>query len=455
MLAMVRIQGAPIPPRRTDDRITARKTWLSAVPILVFFVVVTGLSVRAALLMNVPGEPNFHQWVMQDFRDGTYYPVVSFLNGGNPYDAARHLQSYPVRQTFSPYSPLYLLVHAPFGLVPQNLSQWLFFALTIGLTLVLGYVVLRMCASRPTMSAVLGIAALALASRPGHWNLLLGQPTLEFVIAVYVAMYVGKRSPWAAGVALAVATMKPTFGVPLAVLMLAQGSYRAVAAGLGIAAALTLVPTAILMASAGGVVPLVASAWDSYVNFGQTLADSPLLCPTRVDAAAIVGRVSGEPLGPTVEIVIFLLLVGLAAAALRRVNLTTTDLAGRLFGVSVACVAILVATYHQSYCALLLLLPLTALVLNRWAPAEFAAPPAVRYVLISLLSIPAVNYFASFSGPVELGPGSGLWRLVTAMNGVALLGALAIYVAIAYRPRASTAADAAADSTEGFVSRSV
>jgi hypothetical protein len=384
--------------------------------------------------MNVPGEPNFHQWVMQDFRDGTYYPVVSFLNGGNPYEAAQHLESYPVRQTFSPYSPLYLLVHVPFGLLPQGLSQWLYFALTVFLTVGLGYLVLRMCARKPTLSAVLGVAALTLASRPGHWNLLLGQTTLELVFGVYIALFVGASAPWIAGLALAMATMKPTFGVPLAILMFANKSYRGLVIGLGLAAIVTLVPTAILVDSAGGVIPFVESAWTSYADFGHTVADSPLLCPTRIDAATVLSRVLGKSLSPAAEIGIFVLLIGLAAVAIHRVNSMTTDGRGGLYGVSVASVAILVATYHQSYCAILLVLPLTTLVLDCWAPAEIAAHRSTRFVLILLLSIPAVNYFASFSASDTLGTGSVAWSVLTGVNSVALLIAFAVYMGLALRP---------------------
>jgi hypothetical protein len=402
--------------------------------------------------MNVPGEPSFHQWVMQDFRDGTYYPVVSFLNGGNPYDATAHLESYPVRQTFSPYSPLYLLVHAPVGLFPHGLSQWLFFALNIGLTIGLGFLVLRWCARQPTLAAVLGLAALTLASRPGHWNLLLGQPTLEFVLAVYVALFVGASAPWIAGLALAVATMKPTFGFPLLVLMLAQRSYRGVAVGLGIAAIATLVPMAILIGSAGGVVPFFESAWNSYGDFGQTVADSPLLCPTRIDTAAIVSRVLGRSVSPAVENSIFVILIGLAAATVVRVRTTSSGRGSDLYCVAIASIAVLVTTYHQGYCALLLVLPLTALILNCWAPAELAAPLWIRYVLIVLLSIPAVNYLASFSATERMGVGSLAWNLFTAVNGVALLGAFAIYAGLAFRAVVRDPTDSAAGATEVFSS---
>ena len=69
---------------------------------------------------------------------------------------------------FSPYTPLFLLVHAPFGLLSHYPSQLSYFVLTIALTLVLAWLSLWMCGRSPTLASVTGIAAMVLVSRPGH-----------------------------------------------------------------------------------------------------------------------------------------------------------------------------------------------------------------------------------------------------------------------------------------------
>jgi hypothetical protein len=58
------------------------------------------------------------------------------------------------------------------------------------------------------------------SSRPGQWNLLLGQPALELTLPTYAALYNARRAPGLSGLALAISMYKPTFGIPLAVLTL-------------------------------------------------------------------------------------------------------------------------------------------------------------------------------------------------------------------------------------------
>ena len=143
-----------------------------------FLVVVFASSVRVVLHMNEPGDLNPQRWALVDFRDAVYYPAVSFLGGGNPYDSDPYLTAFPAGTPFPPYSPSTLLVHLPFGLIPHTASQLLYFGLTIALTLVLAHLTLWMCKRRPTLTSVFGLAALILTTRLGHWDLLLGQTAL-------------------------------------------------------------------------------------------------------------------------------------------------------------------------------------------------------------------------------------------------------------------------------------
>ena len=46
------------------------------------------LALRAEPRINVPGRIEPSRWVLQDFRDAVYYPVVAFLDGRNPNDQA-------------------------------------------------------------------------------------------------------------------------------------------------------------------------------------------------------------------------------------------------------------------------------------------------------------------------------------------------------------------------------
>ncbi len=416
---------------RADTKTCLATRWILAGALLVSVFLILG--VRAARLINEPGNPQFHQWVMQDFRDEVYYPVVSFLNGGVPYDANAQLTRYPQKQKFQLYSPLHLLVHTPFGLMPHGPSQLLFLAFTAALGVTLAWVVLRMCGQAPSVLQVVVLSTLILASRPGHWNLLLGQTTLELVLAVYIALYFGSRSVAISGSALALATMKQTFGLPLLFLMLAERYYKAIVIGLVLAAVATLIPTVILIHSAGGVQPLAAAMHETYLDFGRSPGNSPMLCPVRLDGAAFVSRLLGRNFGLPLDLLVLAASLGFAGSSMRRIRRIASGREADLFCMAIGSLAILISTYHQSYCALLLVLPLTALVLDRWAPVELGVTQRSRYLLAVLLSIPAVNYFATWTVANSFEAGSFIWVLVVSVNGAAIVAAFAVYVALAYR----------------------
>ena len=84
---------------------------------LAFAAVVSLVAVRTFRELGLLGVPRDARHGMQDFRDAVYYPVVSLLEGRNPYDAADHLARYPVGSKFSLYAPLTLLLHLPLGLL--------------------------------------------------------------------------------------------------------------------------------------------------------------------------------------------------------------------------------------------------------------------------------------------------------------------------------------------------
>jgi hypothetical protein len=312
-------------------------------------------------------------------------------------------------------------------------SQVAFFGLTILLTVVLAYVALRMCGGGLSLAYVLLLAAMILASRPGHQNLLVGQATIEFVLAVYLAVHWGSRSPWLSGIALAIATQKPTFGVPLALLMISRRSYRPVAAGVVVGTPLTLAATAVLAAAAGGLRPLAVSFWEGYRSFQEFSVSSPVTSWSRVDLVALIGRLRGEAPSLTTEIGVFMMVVVLAALAMKRVDGIASGREATSYQIQVVSVAILLATYQQPYSLLLLTFPLTAVFLDRWAPAQLGAGRGTRLCLACLLAIPAMNYFATATMLRFLDADSWTWILVTSANGFALVLSFAVYVGLTFR----------------------
>jgi SAM-dependent methyltransferase len=396
------------------------------------FAVVAGLLAARAMLQWEPGS-----WINADFRHAVYYPARAFLHGNNPYDAAAHLATYPIEQRFPLYSPSTLLIHAPWALLPLALATPAHWALTLVLTVVLAALVLRDTGGGDA-ARTFGLAALILASRPGQQNILNGQPTLELVLAVALVLRYARTRPWIAACGLALAMFKGTWGLPLLVLMLAAGWWRAAALGTVVGVGLNVVATGILAYNAGGLAALVGPLQVAAATTHAIPEGHPALSYTRIDAVAAVGRLIGRSPGTIGSLALTVGLLGVGALAVRR--LVAGDPRGgdervrSHLMVGVVTLTILTCVYQQPYSMLLVFLPLVGLV--RGVPVGNGR--GVRTVLVGLLTLPLVNFAATGSGLRVLGITDGSsWVLLTSVNGVALLGALAGYLWLALRvPRA-------------------
>jgi Glycosyltransferase family 87 len=395
-------------------------------------VVLIVLALRAEPRINVPGRVEPSRWVLQDFRDAVYYPVVAFLDGRNPYDQAAQARTYPVGQPFPPYLPLTFLAHLPFGLLPHAEAGDLYLAVVVGLTAVLAALAIGGAGLTVTAAGVLGFTALLLLSRPGHMNLLLGQVTVQVAIGTYVALRWARTRPLLAGLGLALATLKPTYGVPLAVLMLlGLREVRAVIAGVVASAALSLVALVPLAHAAGGVVPFVQSVRGSAAAFSGEDTSNAWSSFARIDVIALLARGLGHVPAAWMELVLEVAVMAAALVALNRLRGDHSAPTRQLL-VGLVCLTVLIGSYHQAYDALLLAQPAVALAAARWGRGV-VAPAPLRWTILALLAVPGVNYLATGTLTSELAVGAPMWMAVTLMNPAALLAAWALHLRVACR----------------------
>jgi hypothetical protein len=394
-----------------------------------FALAVALLAYRAGRLMNVPGAPDTTHWVMQDFRDAIYYPVRSLLEGGNPYDSHRYMATYPVGQTFPPYSPLLLLLHAPVGLLPPATAQTAYLVLNVLLTVGLAYGVLRLTGTA-SLTQTAFLAGLVLLSRPGQFNVLLGQPTLLLVAGVYLGLFWARRRPAWAAVGFALTSMKPTYAVPLAVLMLARGDWRPVLLGGALAAMAAALGAIGPVVAAGGPGPFIALLPENYVAFARAESANPILSIHRVDAGVILAQLLGRPPGALLDAGLFALAGGIGAVALRRAGRDDVALSA-----GVACSTILACIYQSSYNLVLLVLPAVALARTQ-RDAAWLRPPWLRGLLWLAYGGLALNYLASESSARLLDFGGGLRAVVGMLNSLGVLVLFATYCTAALRGRA-------------------
>jgi hypothetical protein len=197
------------------------------------------------------------------------------------------------------------------------------------------------------------------------------------------------------------------------------------------------------VAAAGGILPFIASVRHGMSVIVTDPSYQEATSLIRVDTGALVGRFLGRPPGAAVEILFGVLLLGSAGAILwtrearagsEAAGTNAGDDAGparhdgpRPLGDGLACLAILLGLYHQSYDTLLLVLPIATLL---WGPADRAWPWGAgrwRWGLLALLLVPWLNVLATYAVLNRVQTMWALWLPLATCNGAALLLAYLIW----------------------------
>ncbi|HEX8869299.1 MAG TPA: glycosyltransferase 87 family protein, partial [Lentzea sp.] len=182
-------------------------------------------ALRPSWEVPAPTAANLAEERLQDFRDATYFPIREFLAGGNPYDPAAMFDHWPVRQNFNLYQPYHLVLHMPFALPDYRIGAIAFTLASLILLGLLGLLAARQ-AKLPLLLGTAVIGALLVTSQVGKAQLYVGQVNPLIAVGAAAALMVRSSHPRVAALGLAVAWLKPQFGLPLAVLLYARGSRR-------------------------------------------------------------------------------------------------------------------------------------------------------------------------------------------------------------------------------------
>jgi hypothetical protein len=341
-----------------------------------------------------------------DFRDVMYYPTRAMLAGLNPYDSSAdnpdsYANRYPAGNNFPLYSPLIFVPALPLAGLPIGASVVVWWLLTAGLTIVLAYVAWRSVGIVPTVAMTASLAAAILLSRPGYANIYFGQATLLFLLASLAALHWAQRKPYLAGLALAIATMKPTFGGPLAILMFARRDWKAASIGsiLGLSAAV-LGLTIISARDASGKSMTSVLRANQEITEGDPAVD-PSKTNSRIDAPLVVERLMGRAAAPLARVVAPLVVLGITGFVLWRTTSHRASRAAAAGGPSVERLSselILVTMagciYHNIYDGLLLVVP-AAMAFPWPGTRRTASSWWTSMIICALLLVPSFSYFSS------------------------------------------------------------
>lgn len=386
---------------------------------------------------------DFSKSGMSDFHNGVYFPSQAFAQGINPY-AESVCEAYPMARSAPPYSPIVFMLYQPVTWLDLPAADIAFFTLNLMVLGVFGWCTVSAVRKivRPDSPCLLNwfdddilvsiwaFTAIVL-SRPGHITLFTGYFTVQLLVGVFVALHYSKSKPWLAGIGLLLASGKPTYIIPLSILMLFRRDFKATFIG--------LVLCAVVAAGGIGWLAMESDLWTVVEGIEQGQAafdDDPTEHPvntwTRLDLMGVVSKIAVfKPSGKQYLMGMILMLIPIGVCIWRIRPTESIGDHDESFQPTtvIACLALLVTIYHHSYDALLVLpIWIGMLVGGR---SVFGWLHGWRiHVAFVLLTVPVVNYVATlrFRELFAIDSQSSSWNAITAANGASLLACLILVI---------------------------
>lgn len=396
-------------------------------------VVVAGTTYRSISKYHEPtmGELDRSKQGLFDFHNGIYYPALAMTEGYDPY-GPEFAAEFPVTRQIPPYSPLALVLHWPLGWMPLRVAEVVYYLTTLGLLMTIGVLAVNNIAKLKERKTWMLMAILfVLASRSGHTTLFTAYFTAELVLGTIIALRFAESRPIVSGLGIALASIKPNFGIPLILLMAMRGNWRAVIYGgaftiigamLGIAILLQHVDFATFIRD-------VKSSDSAHVTDDYEL---PVNTWTRVDTLAVVAKwTQTNPTAPIALAVMVLLMIfpNWTLIRLSRRGDRTGDQS--YSGVLILSVG-LSALYHHAYDALLLIPAAFSLLLNQEWRRWFAMP--TRVLLAAGLMFIPWNYISAEVVLQRLNLSPVTLQIATSTSGVVLLVCCLVMTIRVFRP---------------------
>ncbi len=431
---------------RTLDKILRNQ--IVAVGLVLFLIVVISW-INARILRNYHqvGPLDGVNYGYCDFHNGIYWPAVAIKDKVSPY-GQEYSEKYPVDRATPFYLPSTFLLHAPFGWIDLKTGEAIYFALMIGLVYALALVTLGANGIRYSVGWCAAVMILVFTSRSGYGTLFSGYFTFELAVATVMALHWGNRPGWG-GAMFAVAASKPTYAIPLTVMMVARGHWRAVLVGIALAALGSTIVYFWLLPD---------KSWSFLledIRFGQSqhMADRtemPEFSWTRVDVFAVIAKWLQVNPSEGVQVIVFLMACTVPAFFVWRLRKhPESENVASLSG-TISLLTMNALLYRHYYDLVVLIVPLVALAVEqRQVRRKF--PTWIRMAIAGLLLAALFNYGStlSFFGRFGIEQGSIEYLLLTSANGIALFVAL-ILALIAAQQRISGGRSLTIDSTSAL-----
>ena len=424
-------------------------SWISVFGPLLFVAAIATVIFRADYNHSQPGEivePRFDsQQGYRDFHNAIYFPVRALITGINPYSVA-YKDYHPDGLGFPPFAPSSVLLHAPLGFLTVSAAEIVYLIVNICLLIFIAWFSVRKTSYPYAVGAIFLIAGLMVISRPGLLNFLGLQMTLLLVVGTLLALEYSESNPVLSGFGLLLACCKPTYLIPLGVIMLFRRNFSAFAVGVLLCALANAGAIFLIASQNGGVENFVDEANEAYAS----AFDAPVEIPkvrtswSRLDLYSVVARwVDVSDIKNLNFFIPLGVLVFGALFAWMEIDPNHRTGVNSRTGL-LAIIIMLTSIYHQPYDCLVLWIPLAAFFLGDLKITDGFSSVS-RFLLVMLLMIPMVNFVSTKfvlgrlgidDGALSIPQNGGLeqflhvwpWKLAVTFNGIALVLAAVIVV---------------------------
>lgn len=411
---------------------------------LLFLIVATAF-VGARTMRNYAEPAREFDWEnrgMSDFYT-LYYYSHAFCDGVNPYSSQIMEQpEYLVPRNAAPFSPFVFLAYVPLTVLSVKAAGVVFFAINWLMLGVLAWCCIVMSRLRFDWILWLWVFGLLVFSRPGHMSLFTGYFTVEIALGMVTALHFSKSKPWLSGLGFLFASIKPTYAIPLTLLMLARRDFKAVAIGVGLSSVLALGCFAWL-ASHSSFAEVIEGIQSGQQAFHDDPTEAPVNTWTRIDVAGMAAKIMQRAPGTAEYLMTMMALLVVPCLTLWKVSAKEIQSASNSIrgagGLSalIVVLSLLVTIYHHSYDCVVMAVSVCALLLG--SQALFGWSRLKSTFVGALLLLPMLNYASTHAIKNLLGfeQSDMLWQLITLINGMCL--AVALLLAISHGLKKETA----------------
>ncbi len=403
----------------------------------------TGLAMAVVALVGLSGArvySNYSQpssefdWSARghsDFHNGTYFPSIAFRDGVNPY-ALEVMEKYPLAAPSRPCPPITFISHLPLTYLDLPAADVVFFIYNTSLLILLAFFAVIVSRGSFHLVAWLAVCCVLLVSRPGHITLFTGYITLELVLGTLIALHFARTRPWLSATGMLIASGKPTYVLPLILLMLARKNYRATLMGIALCAVFGI-GGLMWLARDQGIETVISGVREGQAEFHNDETEFPINTWTRVDLLGMFAKTVNWVPDDSIYLAGMFVLLVVPCVVIHQITDRETDSGAASLTACISLITILIAIYHHSYDCLLIVVP--------WVGLTFFRPYVLpemskrwKTVLALLLTVPLLNYLSTQSFRDKLGfdQYEFTWQSITMINGLCLFVVLLILLAHAF-----------------------